>query len=165
MVDRRVLCAAAAATMLGALVADAARAQPAGDVVAAAQRLTLDRVEPGRARESVAAWLQRALGAAPAQVQWRSGRCRQQADSDETSYDYPVCASAELHWQPGVILRIDVGFDARQPRPADAPLGVRGVLYTARARNWCDIYRSPSEIEARAPGAVRQIIAAGGSCL
>lgn len=155
MIDRRLF--AAAALVAVALVASPAHAQ---NVVAAAQSLTLDRVEPGRARETVSAWLQRTLGASPQQVQWRSGRCRQQADNDDTSYDYPVCASAELRWQPGVTLRIDVGFDARQQ-----PLGVRGVLFTARARNWCDIYRSPSEIEARAPGAVRQILAAGGTCL
>jgi hypothetical protein len=156
MIDRRVVLIVASLAV--ALPTAAALAQ--GNIVAAAQRLTLDRVEPGHAPETVSAWLQRALGAAPQQVQWRSGRCRLQADNDETSYDYPVCATAELHWQPGVTLRIDVGFDT-----AERPLGLRGVLTTARARNWCDIYRNPSEVEVRAPGAVRQILAAGGSCL
>ena len=156
MIDRRVVGLVASL----AVASPAAFALAQGNVVAAAERLTLDRVEPGRAPETVSAWLQRALGAAPQQVQWRSGHCQLQADNDQTSYDYPVCATAELHWQPGVTLRIDIGFD-----PAERPLGLRGVLTTARARNWCDIYRNPSEIEARAPGAVRQILAAGGSCL
>jgi len=161
MIDRRVVgIAASLAVAFPASLAVAQVPASAQGVVAAAQGLTLDRVEQGRAAETVPVWLQRVLGAAPQQVQWRSGHCRQQADNDETSYDYPVCATAELQWQPGVTLRIDIGFDAAQQ-----PLGLRGVLTTARARNWCDIYRNPSEIEARAPGAVRQILAAGGTCL
>lgn len=156
MIARRVV--GLAASLAVGLSASLALAQ--ANVIAAAQNLTLDRVEAGRAQETLSAWLQRVLGVSPQQAQWRSGRCRQEADNEQTSYDYPVCATAELHWQPGVILRIDVGFDAGMQ-----PQGVRGVLHTARARNWCDIYQNPSEIESRALGAVQQIVAAGGTCL